>query len=113
YSATAAGSYTVVVTNTCGSATSGVTTVTINSLPSATITPAGSATFCSGGNVVLNAPTGANKTYQWKKGANLISGATLSSYTASTGGNYRVIITNTVTGCSKTTASATVRSEEH
>ncbi|HKR07092.1 MAG TPA: SBBP repeat-containing protein, partial [Bacteroidia bacterium] len=76
-------------------------------LPSALITPAGSTTFCSGGSVVLNAPTGANKSYQWKKGANIIPGATLSSYTATAGGNYRVIVTNTVTGCSKTTTSPT------
>jgi hypothetical protein len=76
--------------------------------PSATITPSGPTTFCSGGSVVLNAPVAANRTYQWKKGANLISGATLSSYTTTTGGNYRVIVTNTVTGCSKTTGSATV-----
>ncbi|MEP7170005.1 MAG: hypothetical protein ABI855_11595, partial [Bacteroidota bacterium] len=39
---------------------------------------------------------------------NLISGATLSSYTATTGGNYKVIVTNIVTGCSKTTTSATM-----
>ncbi len=108
YTATVAGSYTVAVTNSCGTATSSATTVTVNSLPSATITPAGPTTFCSGGSVVLNAPVAANRTYQWKKGANLISGATLSSYTATTGGNYKVIVTNTVTGCSKTTASATI-----
>ncbi len=108
YTATAAGSYTVVVTNPCGSATSSAVTVTVSSLPSATITPAGLTTFCSGGSVVLNAPTGTNKTYQWKKNANLISGATLSSYNATTGGNYKVIVTNNVTGCSKTTASPTV-----
>jgi hypothetical protein len=108
YTTNAAGSYTVVVTNTCGTATSTAVTVTVNALPSATITPAGPTTFCSGGSVVLNAPVAANRTYQWKKGTNLISGATLSSYTATTGGNYRVIVTNTVTGCSKTTGSATV-----
>ncbi|HKR07075.1 MAG TPA: SBBP repeat-containing protein [Bacteroidia bacterium] len=77
-------------------------------LPSATITPGGTTTFCSGGSVVLSASAGANKAYQWKKGTNLISGATLSSYTATKGGNYRVIVTNTVTGCSKTTGSATM-----
>ncbi|HKR04006.1 MAG TPA: T9SS type A sorting domain-containing protein [Bacteroidia bacterium] len=81
-------------------------TVPAATFPSALITPAGPTTFCSGGSVVLNAPAGTNKTYQWKKGANLISGATQSSYTATTGGNYRVIVTNTVTGCSKTTGSA-------
>ena len=107
YTATAAGSYTVVVTNPCGSATSSAVTVTVNPLPSATITPAAPTTFCSGGSVVLNAPVAANRSYQWKKGANLIAGATQSSYSATTGGNYKVIVTNTVTGCSKTTASAT------
>jgi hypothetical protein len=108
YTAIAAGSYTVVVTNSCGSATSSSITVTVNALPSATVTPSGPTTFCSGGSVVLNAPIAASRSYQWKKGANLISGATLSSYTATTGGSYKVIVTNTVTGCSKTTGSPTV-----
>ncbi|HKR05871.1 MAG TPA: LamG-like jellyroll fold domain-containing protein [Bacteroidia bacterium] len=107
FTAITAGSYTVVVTNPCGSATSSATMVTVNSIPSATITPAGPTTFCSGNSVLLSVPFGANKTYQWKKGANIIPGATLSSYTATTGGNYRVIVTNTVTGCSKTTATPT------
>jgi hypothetical protein len=82
--------------------------VTANLAPSAIITPTSPTTFCSGGSVVLNAPVVTNRSYQWKKGANLISGATLSSYTATTGGSYRVIVTNTVTGCSKTTGSATI-----
>jgi hypothetical protein len=82
--------------------------VAASPLPSASITPAGPTTFCSGGSVILNAVVAVNRSYQWKKGANIISGATLSSYTATTGGNYRVIVTNTVTGCSKTTGSATV-----
>jgi len=76
--------------------------------PSAAITPSGPATFCSGSSITLNASTGANRTYQWKKGTNLIPGPTLSSYAATTGGNYRVIVTATATGCSNTTASATV-----
>jgi len=104
---TQAENYKITVTNVCGTYTSGVHQVTVNALPSAAITASGPTTFCSGGSVTLSAPSGANKTYQWKKGANLIAGATLSSYTATTGGNYRVIVTNTVTGCSKTTTSAT------
>ncbi|HKR05276.1 MAG TPA: T9SS type A sorting domain-containing protein [Bacteroidia bacterium] len=101
------GTYTVTVTNTSGCTGSGSKTLTVNALPSATITAGGTTTFCSGDSVVLSAPGGANRTYQWKKGTNLISGDTSSSYTATAGGNYRVIVTNTVTGCSKTTASAT------
>jgi hypothetical protein len=108
YIATATGNYAVVVTNSCGSVASSATTVSVNALPSAIITPTSPTTFCSGASVVLNAPVANNRSYQWKKGVNLISGATLSSYTATTGGNYKVIVTNTVTGCSKTTGSATV-----
>ena len=52
YTATAAGSYTVEVTNTSGcKATSAVTAITVNALPTATITAAATS-FCSGGNVV-------------------------------------------------------------
>lgn len=76
--------------------------------PPATITPGGPTTFCSGGSVLLQAPAGANRTYQWEKGGNPIAGAISSSYTAITGGNYRVVVTNTVTGCTKETQSATV-----
>ena len=107
YNATTTGAYTVDETAGVCTKTSNTVTVTVHQLPSATITPTGPTTFCSGGSVVLNVPTGANKTYQWKKGTNLISGATLSSYTTAIGGNYRVIVTNTATGCSKTTANAT------
>ncbi|MEO5572809.1 MAG: galactose oxidase-like domain-containing protein [Bacteroidia bacterium] len=76
--------------------------------PSALITPAGPTTFCSGGSVVLNAPVANNRAYQWKKGGVNIPGATLSSYTAATGGTYKVTVTNTSTGCSKTTATGVV-----
>ncbi|MEP7171736.1 MAG: hypothetical protein ABI855_20350, partial [Bacteroidota bacterium] len=108
YPATAAGSYTVVVTNTCGTATSTAVNVTVNPLSSATITPAGPTTFCENESVVLNAPTAANRTYQWLKGGNIISGATQYHYTATSGGSYKVIVTNPITGCSKTTPTGTV-----
>src|SRR6185436_19303958 len=109
YVANTTGSYTVIETSLlgCTGNPSVPLEVTVNPLPSATVTPSGPTTFCPGGSVVLNAPVAANRSYQWKKGANLISGATQSSYTATTGGNYKVIVTNTVTGCSKTTTNAT------
>jgi hypothetical protein len=95
------------VTNACGTSTSAPVSVTVNSLPSATITAGGPTTFCSGGSVVLNAVIAANRTYQWKKNGVDISGAALSSYTATIGATYKVTVTNTVTGCSKTSASGT------
>jgi hypothetical protein len=92
------------VTKDCGFATSSAVTVTVNSLPSAGITAGGATTFCSGGSVLLSVPSGANKAYQWKKSGVNIPGATLSSYTATASENYKVSVTNTATGCSKTTA---------
>ncbi|MEP7168737.1 MAG: serine hydrolase, partial [Bacteroidota bacterium] len=102
------GTVTVKGTNLYGDGAVSSLQVIVNSLPNAAINPSGTTVFCSGGSVVLNATVTSNRTYQWKKAANLISGATLSSYTATTGGKYRVIVTNTVSGCSKTTATATI-----
>jgi hypothetical protein len=82
--------------------------VTVNPKPSASISAGGPKTFCSGGSVLLSAPGGANKSYQWKKNGTAISGATASSYSATTGGNYKVTVTNTVTGCFKVTPDSTV-----
>lgn len=106
YTTNAAGSYTVVVTNGSGcSATSSASSVTVNSLPSASITTATATTFCAGDSVVMNANTGTGLTYQWKKDGATISGATSSTYAAKIGGNYTVVVTNS-SGCS-TTSSAT------
>src|SRR5690606_1454743 len=51
------GSYRVVVSGTACSASSASIQVTVDSLPSTTITPVGSTVICSGDVVVLNAPT--------------------------------------------------------
>jgi hypothetical protein len=108
YTANASGSYTVVVTNasTC-SVTSTATVVTVNALPTATITPATATTFCQGGSVVLNANTGAGLSYQWRLNGNPISGATSSSYTANASGSYTVVVTNAST-CSSTSVATVV-----
>jgi hypothetical protein len=109
YAATSVGNYKVTVTNTvtgCSKTTVNATVVTI-SHPSATITPQGPTTFCAGGSVVLAANTGTGLTYKWKKGSNFISGATLANYTATTAGNYKVQVTNSI-GCSKTSGTVNV-----
>jgi hypothetical protein len=100
--------YKVIVTNSngCSKISAGVA-VTVNPLPAATITPQGPTTFCAGGSVVLQANGGGGLTYQWKKGANNIGGATLQNYNATTGGNYKVIVTN-ANSCSKTSAGTVV-----
>lgn len=102
------GTYTCTVTNGCGTSVSNPVVISTGTTPSAVISPAGNTAFCSGASVLLQAVNGAGLSYQWKKGANLIAGATASSYTATGGGNYKVIVTETASGCSKTTGTATV-----
>ena len=107
YTATAAGTYTVKVTNANNcSATSAGTTITVNALPTATIT-APAASFCTGGSVTLSANTGTNLTYQWSNTAGTISGATNATYTATAAGTYTVKVTN-ANNCSATSAGTTI-----
>ena len=96
-----AGDYSVTVTNSNGcSATSAVTTVTVNALPVIpTITASGYTTFCSGGSVELTVDQGSS--YLWS------NGATTPSITATTAGDYSVTVTNS-NGCSATSAVTTV-----
>ena len=93
YTATASGNYSVIVTsNGCTSTVSAVTAVTVNPIPATpAITAGGATTLCTGGNVVLtsNSSTG----NQWYNGATAINGATNSTYTATTAGNYSVKVT--------------------
>ncbi len=107
YTATASGNYTVVVSRSGCSATSGVVTVTVNPAPPAVVTPSGPTAFCSGGSVTLSASTGAGLSYQWRLGGTPISGATTSAFSASIAGNYTVFVTNS-TGCTATSAITTV-----
>ena len=92
-----AGSYTVDITNTCGTTTSNSVSLTVNNLPSATVTPSGATTFCTGSSVDLAAPIG--NSYQWKK--NGTNESTSNPYTATTAGNYTVVVTDG-NGCSST-----------
>ena len=80
--------------------------VTVNALPTASVTASGATTFCSGGSVILNVNSGTGLTYQWSNGGTTISGANGSSYTASASGSYTVAVTNS-TAC-KTSSEATI-----
>ena len=107
--ATQAGAYRVLVTNTSTQCfdTSAVTTITVNPLPTATITPASSTTICDGGSVVLNANTGTGLTYAWLRNGAVVAGQTTASLTATQAGAYRVIVTN-ASSCFDTSVSTTV-----
>ncbi|MCC7302250.1 MAG: T9SS type A sorting domain-containing protein [Bacteroidia bacterium] len=94
------GNYTVITSNSYGcSATSSPTIVTVNPLPTATVTPTGSTTFCQGGSVTLNASAGSS--WLWS------TGATTQSIVASNAGNYNVSVTD-ANGCSATSSNISV-----
>jgi hypothetical protein len=111
YSAGAAGTYTVTVTNTttgCQNTSPGVT-VTVNPLPTATITAAGPTSFCQRDSVTLNANTGTGLSYVWNLNGSPISPAVItSSLKVKTAGSYSVTVTNTTTGCQQTSTPVSI-----
>jgi len=89
--------YTVTANNGACSATA---TITVNKKPVAKFTQG----TCSGGHVLLTrtgTPT-SGVTFKWFKNGVGISGATNSTYSATTTGNYKVKVVITATGCAKT-----------
>lgn len=85
------GTYSVTVTNGCGSADASVI-VTVNPLPDCTIS--GNASFCEGQSTQLCAPSG-NASYIWS------TGETTSCITVTAAGTYSVTVTNS-NGCTST-----------
>ncbi len=73
---------------------------------SASISPQSNTTFCQGGSVSLQANTGTGYTYEWYKNGVLISGASQSSYVATTSGNYTVKVIDG--SCNATSSAVTV-----
>ena len=108
YDAKVAGSYKLVVIDPKGCIDSSKNiVVTVNPLPSATLTHEGSTTICSADSVLLNANLGAGLTYKWKKNGVIINGATDSSYIAKASGSYTVVVTNS-NSCSATSMAVLV-----
>lgn len=78
---------------------------TVNPLPTASIS--GTTPACQ--STVLTATTNAsNPSYQWKKDGNNV-GTNSSTYTATASGNYTVVVTDGVTGCSYESAQYAVQ----
>ncbi|HRO17909.1 MAG TPA: GEVED domain-containing protein [Ferruginibacter sp.] len=101
--------YTVTVTDICNNQTTDQVTVTVNSLPDASIVEAGPFTICAPGTQTLNASTTTpDPAYQWKRNGVDISGANGASYVATETGSYTVQITENGTGCSNVSAPVSV-----
>ncbi len=99
--------YTVTVANSYGCTKTATKKVIVNSLPSGAVSASGPLTFCAGDSVTFTASSGNGYTYQWSKNSVNINGATNISYTATTAGTYKVIVTKT-NGCSKASANKIV-----
>ncbi|MFM7589980.1 MAG: hypothetical protein ACKO55_12805, partial [Bacteroidota bacterium] len=100
FTASASGSYSVVVSNSPNCSTvSAPVNVSINPIPISTISAGGPTTFCAGGSVNLNANTGSGLTYRWRRDSVLLVGATSAVLVAQTSGAYTVEVT--ALGCSK------------
>ena len=114
-----AGSYTAVASNSAGNATTAAATLTVSAATNAptittqptsqTVAPGASATFtvAASGN-----PT---PTYQWKKGAVTIAGATSATYAiastvAGDAGNYTAVATNSAGSATSSAATLTIQS---
>ncbi len=96
-----AGSYDVVVSGTCAPAvTSSAVTLTVNTAPAITTQPTNQTT-CAGTSVSFSVTaTGTGLTYQWRKGAVNIGGATSATYTIAApivgdAGSYDVVVSGT------------------
>ena len=98
---TAAGNYSVAVTNSNGcSATTGPTVITVNPLPTAGISPSGTIGICSGSSVILQG-SGATS-YLWSP-----NNETSQNITVNSAGTYFVTVTD-ANGCSSVSPSTTV-----
>jgi hypothetical protein len=110
-----AAGYSVVITNSAGSITSSVATLTVL-LPPSIITPPQSLTVSNGVNAKFTVVAGGSPplTYQWRFNTGVLAGATASSLTISNVqpvnvGDYTVVVSNTVGVASSTAAHLTVQ----
>jgi PKD repeat protein/subtilisin-like proprotein convertase family protein len=78
-----------------GCSASATATITVVGFPSATVTPAGPVSICSGSTITLSTIPGYN--YSWS------TGATTQSITVSTAGNYSVTVSDN-SGCTSTSS---------
>jgi hypothetical protein len=108
YTATAAGTYYVVVTDPSGTISSANATVTVTDAP-AIVTQPLSATILTGTSQTLRVEAiGAGLSYQWYKDGTAISGATQPAYDASATGMYDVVVTNAAGTVSSSSATVAV-----
>ncbi|MCK4922555.1 MAG: VCBS repeat-containing protein, partial [Bacteroidales bacterium] len=103
------GSYSLEVSNSTGCTSTSTNTIDIiaNPVPAIpTIGLTGATDFCDGESVEISVTDDPDMTYQWMDGDITISGAISNTYTATTTGNYKLVITNSVACFVQTQAKA-------
>jgi len=79
-----------------------VINISFKSLPTATVTPSGQVLVCASSNFNLVANTGTNLSYQWTYNGNDIVNGTNATYLPTATGSYTLKVTDSSTGCTKT-----------
>jgi surface protein len=110
YTANTSGVYVLRVTDlSSNSYNSNSINVIENLLPAApSIAYNSSAIICNGGSIDLTGNTSTNVSYQWYRNDSPISNATNNTYSATVDGNYKLMITDLITGCSNTSQNVLV-----
>ena len=109
YTATQAGAYRCIVSNSCGSQASNAVMLTVNTSPAVTAHPV-AGTVCAGDtySLCVTATGTGPLNYQWQRNSVNISNANAACYNATTTGTYRCIITNS---CGQATSNSAVVSD--
>lgn len=79
-----------------------VINISFKPLPTATMTPSGQVLVCGSSNFNLVANAGTNLTYQWTLNGNNIVSGTNATYLPTATGSYTVKVTDSASGCVKT-----------
>ena len=98
------GVYTQLLTNSVGCDSLVTLTLTVNPLPTTTITRTGPAVICAGDSSRIELSSTPGTSVQWYHNGSLIPGASGNTYFAMNSGNYNAVVTVVQTGCSYTTA---------
>jgi len=108
-----AGCYDVIISNSCGSTTSSMASLTVGTAPCITTQPI-CLTVCAGSSTTFSVTAnGSSLTYQWQYCGKNISGATSCTYTVSNAsgsnaGNYDVVVSNCCGSVTSNTVTLTV-----
>ena len=113
WDADASGSYSVLVSNTCGSDVSAAMDVVVNPLP-VNVPDATELLACNGDAVLLTVTNTSGQSvldHQWLLNGVPVADANAADLSTTDAGEYTLEVTNITTGCSFTTAAITVMAE--